>query len=213
MDVFAAARSLNRRAVQENWHHFCDPTLCAFVDADHEKLLALWRTESWRPPQERPSVRNHATRSRRRYALRNIVIFERFAENPSRYRWRVVGTAVTEIALRGPIIPVRPSRKPYLLEHLARWVTDAAISFLTAANPCACLGSVHLPSWPRISRCRESLSAAGQRQWRSERHSWALPLHSPGPRVLDDIWEDSQLSVSSLRVVSFKSRAIAANFL
>ena len=45
MDVIAAARTLNRKAVQQNWHHFCDPTL-SFVDPSYEHLLNLWRTKA-----------------------------------------------------------------------------------------------------------------------------------------------------------------------
>ena len=42
MNVLAAAQALNRKAAEQKWHHFCDPSL-AFNDPIYKQFLALWR--------------------------------------------------------------------------------------------------------------------------------------------------------------------------
>ena len=45
MNVLAAAQALNRKAAEQKWHHFCDPTL-AFNDPVYQQFLTLWRTKA-----------------------------------------------------------------------------------------------------------------------------------------------------------------------
>jgi len=72
--------------------------------------------------------------------LRHIVIFERFAENPSRYRWRLIGGAITPIAGNHTGKTFEETVPP---EHMERWVSCCDL-VLDGGQPMRCLGRVHL---------------------------------------------------------------------
>jgi hypothetical protein len=136
MDVIAAARALNRKAVQKNWHHFCDPTL-AFIDPGYENLLALWRAKSG--SRKMPS-RSDITPRDLKDILRTVLLFERVSQNPSHYRWRLIGTGLTSILGENTGKTLEESLPP---EHIERW-TECGDMILEGAQPLRFLGRVHI---------------------------------------------------------------------
>src|SRR5690606_3453605 len=93
MDVIAAARMHNQRAVQQKWNHFCDPTL-AFSLPRYSQLLDIWNTKAGSRKMPR---RSDLTARDLKDFLRDIVLFRRESSNPSRYVWRLVGTGLTDV--------------------------------------------------------------------------------------------------------------------
>ena len=73
--------------------------------------------------------------------LPNIVVFERISQNPPRYRWRLVGTAVTKVA--GHDNTGKTFDETIPAEHLARW-TECGDLILDGGQPLRFLGRVHL---------------------------------------------------------------------
>jgi hypothetical protein len=135
MDVIAAARALNQKAVRQNWHHFCDPTL-AFVDPGYEKLLTLWRTKAG---DRRMPSRSDITPRDIKDILRNILLLEKTSDNPVQYRWRLIGTALTSILGENT---GKTFEESIPAEHLTRWM-DCADLILKGGQPLRFLGRVH----------------------------------------------------------------------
>jgi hypothetical protein len=136
MDIVAAARALNQKAVQQDWHHFCDPTL-AFVDPDYDQLLTLWREKSKSGVMP---ARSSFTPRDLKDILRHMLIFERVSQNPSRYRFRLVGTSLTGILGENtgkPFEDCIPS------QHLPRWM-ECCDLILDGGQPLRFLGRVHI---------------------------------------------------------------------
>jgi len=94
MDVFAAAQTLNRKAALEEWYQICDPTL-AFTDPSYREMLDLWRAKAG--ARKMPN-RSDMTLRDLKGVLRHLLILERVDQNPSRYRFRLIGTSMTGIA-------------------------------------------------------------------------------------------------------------------
>jgi hypothetical protein len=136
MNVIAAARALNQRAARENWHHFCDPTL-AFSDGCYHDFISLWKH---RAAGRAMPVRSEITARDMKNFLRNIVMFERIQTNPSRYRWRLIGTGVTEIAGHNT---GKTFEETVPEEHRLRWV-ECFDLILDGEQPMRFLGRVHL---------------------------------------------------------------------
>jgi hypothetical protein len=137
MDLIEAVRSLNRKAVQEDWQHVCDPTL-AFEDAQSQNFLALWREKAGGRAMPR---RSDMTPRDLKNVLPNLVVFERVSENPSRYRWRLVGTAVTKVA--GHENTGKTFEETVPPQHMERWVSCCDL-VLDGGQPLRFLGRVHL---------------------------------------------------------------------
>ena len=137
MDVIAAARALNQKAVQQNWHHFCDPTL-AFVDPGYEHLLSLWRTKAG--DRKMPS-RSDITPRDLKDILRNVLLFERVSENPPSYRWRLSRHRPSHIL--GENIPARRSRRASR-RSICRAGSECGDLMLKAEQPLRFLGRVHV---------------------------------------------------------------------
>lgn len=114
MNVIAAAKAFNQRANSQNWHIACDPTL-AFSDHFYSQLLGVWREKAGARPMP---LRSQMTPRDLKDYLRHIVLVQREEKDPSRYRWRLIGTSVTDIVghhtgkLFDDTIPT---------EHLLRW--------------------------------------------------------------------------------------------
>lgn len=136
MDVVAAARALNQRAAKENWHHFCDPTL-AFSDEAYSRLLDIWRNKTG--PREMPR-RSEMTPRDLKDILRHIMVLERIGQNPSSYRWRLIGTGLTGMAGDNTGKMIEETLPP---EHLPRWL-ECADLILDGKQPLRFLGRVHL---------------------------------------------------------------------
>lgn len=136
MNVFAAAKALNQKAVQENWHHFCDPTL-SFTDPAHLQLLSLWKSKLGDRPMP---MRSEITPRDLKDMLRNIVTFQRDSENPSRYSWRLIGTGITHILGHNT---GKTFEETIPAEHLTRWV-ECGDLILDGGRPLRFLGRVHI---------------------------------------------------------------------
>lgn len=137
MNVVAAARALNQKAVHQKWHHFCDPGL-QFTDVSYEKLLTLWREKAG---NRRMPRRSDIAPRDLKDLLRNILIFERIDHNPSRFQWRLVGTAITEIA--GHALTGKTFEESVPPEHLPRWM-ECGDLILDGGQPLRFLGRVHI---------------------------------------------------------------------
>src|SRR4051812_36738500 len=94
MDVPSAVKEFNRQATRERWYYYCDPAL-AFADSFHNPLLKLWQDKAGGRTMPR---RSEFTARDLKDVLRHIVVFERVAQNPSHYRWRLIGTSLTNMA-------------------------------------------------------------------------------------------------------------------
>jgi hypothetical protein len=186
MDVVAVARSLNRKAVQESWHHFCDPTL-AFTAGGHEKLLALWRSKAGDRPMP---TRSEITPRDLKDMLPHIVMFERIGENPSRYRWRLVGTAVTEVAGRENSGKTFEETIPP--EHLTRW-TECGDLILDGGQPVRMLGRVHLHGREYLDA--ENLYVPLANDNGDPSFILGLCRYTPRSSRSDDIWENQLASL------------------
>lgn len=136
MDVVNAARNLNQKAAQQNWQHFVDPTL-AFQDACYEPLLTLWRSKAGERKMPR---RSDITPRDLKDFLRHVLLFERIDKNPSRFRWRLIGTSLTNVLGEHT---GKTFDETIPAEHLARW-TQCGDLILDGGQPLRFLGRVHV---------------------------------------------------------------------
>ena len=136
MDVIAAAKALNRKAVQQNWHHFCDPTL-SFADPGYGDLLELWRTKAG---NRKMPLRSDITPRDLKGILRNVLMFERVSQNPPRYRWRLVGTSLVGVLGENT---GRTFEESIPAKHLPRWI-ECCNLILDGGQPLRFLGRVHI---------------------------------------------------------------------
>jgi len=136
MTLHEAVKTFNQRAARERWYYHCDPGL-AFSDSYYEPLLELWRAKSGERPMPR---RSEFTPRDLKDVLRNIVMFERVGQAPSRYRWRLIGTNLTEMAGDNTGKMFEDTLPP---DHVSRWVECGDI-ILHGAQPLRFLGRVHL---------------------------------------------------------------------
>jgi hypothetical protein len=135
MNVQAAARALNQKAAQQKWHHFCDPGL-AFSDDYYDKFLELWRVKA--AGRRMPRRSDMSPRDLKEY-IRNIVIFERTHNHPSRYMFRLIGTSLTEVAGHVTGKTFEESVPPALVP---RW-NECCDLMLGADQPLRFIGRVH----------------------------------------------------------------------
>jgi hypothetical protein len=136
MNVMTAAKEHNRKAVQQNWHHYCDPTL-AFSTARYSQLISIWRAKAGN--RKMPSRADMTARDLKDF-LRDIVIFQRIGTNPSRYTWRLIGTNITEIAGHQTGKTFEESIPP---QHLERWI-ETGDMILESEQPWRLRGRVHI---------------------------------------------------------------------
>jgi hypothetical protein len=136
MNLLTATKEFNRRAAREKWYYHCDPTL-AFSDSYYDPLLALWREKCNGRAMPR---RSDFTPRDLKDILRNLVIFERGKTQPSQYRWRVIGTAITQILGHHTGKTFAETLSP---DHVARWVASYDM-ILDGGQPLRFLGHVHL---------------------------------------------------------------------
>lgn len=136
MNVVAAARTLNQKAAQQKWHHFCDPTL-SFHDPLYLQFLALWKAKAGE--RAMPTKSEMTPRDLKDF-MRHIVVFQRNAANPSHYSWRVIGTGLTEILGHNTGKRLEDSVSP---EHLPRWI-ECGDLVLDGCQPLRFLGRVHI---------------------------------------------------------------------
>jgi hypothetical protein len=136
MNVIAAARSFNQRALRHNWHMACDPTL-AFTDPFYRQILALWHAKAG---DHKMPIRSQMSARDLKDHMRHIILVQRETRDPSSYRWRLIGTSVTQIVgehtgkLFDDSVPG---------EHLARW-NGVCDMILESEQPWRFLGRVHV---------------------------------------------------------------------
>jgi hypothetical protein len=136
MNIAAAIKALNERAVREKWYQVCYPNL-SFSDSYYNQLLDLWHAKA---SMKRMPARSDMTLRDLKDLLRNILVFERVSINPSRYRFRLVGTGLHNIAgeVTGKMVDeVVPP------EHLPRWHGCGDL-ILDGGQPLRFVGRVHL---------------------------------------------------------------------
>jgi len=136
MDVITAAKAFNKRAQAKHWHMACDPTL-AFTDAFYTRFLGIWQQKAG--TRKMPARSDMTARDLKDY-LRHIVMVQREAEEPAKYRWRLIGTSMTEVVghhtgkLFDDSVPV---------EHLPVW-TETCDMILESEQPWRFLGRVRI---------------------------------------------------------------------
>lgn len=136
MNVLDAAQALNRKALEQKWYHFCDHTL-AFSEPCYTQLLELWRRKA---AGRAMPARSEITARDLKDILRHILLFERVSQNPSRYKVRLLGTGLHDMAgeLTGKMVEdIIPP------EHLPRWIACGDL-ILDGGQPMRFLGRVHL---------------------------------------------------------------------
>ena len=136
MNLMAAAKAMNQRDAREQWYQIADPTL-AFRDNFHSKMLDLWSNKTGERIMLCCSVFLLCVLL---VVLRHILLLERVQTAPSRYRFRLVGTALSELGgdRTGKML------EEYLPpEHVPRWV-DCGDLVLDGGKPMRFLGRVHL---------------------------------------------------------------------
>lgn len=136
MDVIAVAKAFNQQARNLNWHQVCDPTL-AFTDGYYTDLLDIWSKKTG--SRKMPARSQMTARDLKDY-LRHIILLQREEEHPSRYRWRLIGSSVTEIVGHHTGKTFEDSVPA---EHLLRW-NESCDMILESEQPWRFLGRVQL---------------------------------------------------------------------
>lgn len=136
MDIIATAKAHNRRAREQQWHHFCDPTL-AFTKPHYNDLLSIWRAKAGDRKMPR---RSEMTARDLKDFLRNLLLVQRESVNPSRYVWRLIGTGITEIVGHNT---GKKLEETIPSEHLVRWV-ETSDMILESGQPWRVRGRVHI---------------------------------------------------------------------
>lgn len=181
MNLIAAAKAHNQKAVEQKWQHFCDPTL-AFSQPRYSELIDIWRAKAG--TRKMPSRSDMTARDLKNF-LRDIVIFQRVKENPSTYSWRLVGTSLSEVL--GHTNTGKTFEESVPPEHLQRW-TDCCDLVLASEHPLRIRGRVHI-------RGREYLDAENLYLPLSDdegRPSYILGFCRYTPHTADNenYWED-----------------------
>lgn len=185
MNVLTATKDLNQRAAREKWFYHCDPAL-AFHDGYHDPLLKLWRAKS---VDGRMPRRSDFTPRELKDVLRNIVMFERVQRNPSRYRWRLIGTNLTQMAgdVTGKMF--EDTLPP---EHIARWVQCYDL-VIDGGQPLRFLGRVHLKGREYLDAENLYVPLANDKD--EPTFAMALCRYTPRRSEHDESWESQVASV------------------
>jgi hypothetical protein len=136
MNVVVAAKNYNERAVRQNWYQRCDPTL-SFTEPSCRELLSVWRAKAG---DRIMPLRSQMTPRDLKMYLKNIVLGHREQTNPSQYRFRLIGTGLTEIVGEHTGQRFEDAVPP---EHLSRWI-EVCDLILESEQPWRFLGRVHI---------------------------------------------------------------------
>jgi hypothetical protein len=185
MNVIAAAQAHNRKAVQQNWQHFCDPTL-AFSKPYYSQLLSVWRAKAGTRPMP---MRSELTARDLKDFLRQIVLIQRTAENPSHYSWRLIGTGVTDILGHHT---GRTFEESIPAEHLARWIETSDL-ILNSGQPWRLRGRVRINGRDYLDAENLYLPLAND----NNEPTYIMGLCSYTPHVSDEenTWENEMASI------------------
>jgi len=118
-----AIAQFNARAEERGWIQYCDPAN-AFVIRDCEELIELW---NWaRGDKIMPSREEMPVRVLKPYLAR-LAVAEQIEKNPPRFKYRLVGTLVTQT------LDERTGQtfddESATLEQTERWTHSALLSF------------------------------------------------------------------------------------
>lgn len=185
MNVIAAAQAHNRKAVQQNWHHFCDPTL-AFTQPRYEQLLSVWRAKA--AGRKMPARNDMGARDLKDF-LRDIVLFQRVAQNPSEYSWRLIGTGLTDILGHNT---GKTFRESVPAEHLPRWL-EVCDLIMESEQPWRLRGRVHIRGREYLDAENLYMPLAND----NEEASFILGLCRYTPHTADNenYWENEMASI------------------
>jgi hypothetical protein len=186
MDVMALAKAHNQRAVQQDWHHFCDPTL-AFTLPRYNQLIELWRAKA---DGRRLPRRSSLTPRDLKEFLRDILLFQRLSTHPSHYIWRLVGTSVSEIV--GHHNPGETFEATFSPKDLQRWV-ETADMILESEQPWRLRGRVHIRGREYLDAENLYLPLAND----NDEPAFLMGLCRYTPHVSDDdnYWENELASI------------------
>jgi hypothetical protein len=185
MNVIEAAKAYNQKAVSQQWHQFCDPTL-AFTDTSYEDMLSLWYAKAgdWKMP-----ARSDMTARDLKNFLRHILLFERIQKNPSRYLWRLSGTRVTEIVGHHTGETLEQSVPS---EHLERW-TESFDLILNSEQPWRFFGRVRIKGREYLHAEHLHLPLANDNG--EPTFIMGLCRYTPLYAETDDLWENELASL------------------
>jgi hypothetical protein len=189
MNVLTATKDLNQRAAREKWFYHCDPAL-AFNDAYHDPLLNLWRAKS---TGRRMPRRSDFTPRELKDVLRNIVLFERVERNPSRYRWRLIGTNLTHMAGDNTGKMFEETLPP---EHISRWVQCYDL-VIDGGQPLRFLGRVHLKGREYLDADNLYVPLANDKD--EPTFAMALCRYTPRRSEDDESWESQIASIPGIQ--------------
>lgn len=134
MDLATAASAYNARSENEGWEQLCDPDL-GFARRDFSDVRALWNAQAG--GRAMPARSDMSARVLKTY-LPHIGLKERVETNPSRYRWRLVGTQVAQVLGERTGKALDDNAPPRVV---ARWVASCDL-VLAAATPLRFVGRV-----------------------------------------------------------------------
>lgn len=121
--------------------------------------------------------------------LRNIVIFERVEQKPSRYRWRLIGTSLTHMAGDNTGKMLEETLPP---DQIERWV-ECFDLILAGGQPLRFLGHVHLKGREYLDAENLFVPLAND----NDEPTFAMGLCRYTPRRSDghDTWENQIASI------------------
>lgn len=185
MDLEAAARSLNQKAALHHWYHFCDPGL-AFSDPFYMNFLNVWRTKAG---NRKMPKRSDITPRDLKDVLRNIVVMERVATDPSDYIFRLIGTGLTNVAGHVTGRTFTESLPPELLQ---RWI-ECGDLILEGGKPLRFLGRVHLQGHEYLNA--EHLYVPLSNDNEEPAYIMGLCRYTPRPSDSEETWENQIASI------------------
>ncbi|HJR56965.1 MAG TPA: PAS domain-containing protein [Rhizomicrobium sp.] len=185
MDVITAARALNQQASREKWFHICDPTL-AFTNPVYDELLDLWRTKAGERKMPR---RSDMTLRDLKNILRHLLIVERVEQNPSRYRFRLIGTSLATITGN---VTNKMIDECVPAEHLPRWNNSCDL-VLDGGQPLRFLGRVHLQGKEYLNA--ENLYVPLANDNDEPAFAMALCRYTPRDNDAEEAWENELASL------------------
>ena len=185
MNVIAVAKAHNQKAIRQNWHHFCDPTL-AFTLPRYDQLISIWRAKAGDRKMPR---RSEMTARDLKDFLRDIFILQRESKNPSRYNWRLIGTGITDILGHHTGKTFEESIPP---QHLERW-TETMDMILDSEQPWRLRVRVHIQGREYLDAENLYLPLAND----NDEPAFILGLCRYTPHTSDDdnYWENELASI------------------
>jgi len=187
MNVIVAAQTHNRRAVQQNWQHFCDPTL-AFTKPRYHDFLSVWRAKAG---ERKMPKRSEMTARDLKDFLRDILLCQRVSKNPSRYNWRLIGTNATEVVGHHTGRTFEESIPP---QHLERWIATTDM-ILESQQPWRMIGRVHIGGREYLDAENLYVPLAGD----DGEPAFIMGLCQYSPHIADhnNFWNDEMASFPS----------------